>query len=95
MLEKKDITSAMRFWLEVYVIATKICNRDALNQLENLAKDIGLIGGLQGWGALYLSECSRKYKTLSTCVMGNQTSVQINHYEIFSISIGEMHYSLV
>ena len=50
--QNKESQKAMQAWVKAYQIAKKINLAQALNTLENLAKDLGLDNGLESWEKL-------------------------------------------
>ncbi len=51
-LQNKEVAEAVQAWVTVYGIAKKINLANVLQALEELAGNIGLEGGLQGWEML-------------------------------------------
>uniref|UniRef100_UPI00257C2ED6 tetratricopeptide repeat protein n=1 Tax=Thiothrix sp. TaxID=1032 RepID=UPI00257C2ED6 len=51
-LQNEEVTEAVQAWVTVYQLAKKINLANVLQALENLAGNIGLEGGLQGWEML-------------------------------------------
>jgi tetratricopeptide (TPR) repeat protein len=51
-LQNEEVTEAVQAWVTVYQLAKKLNLAQALQALENLAGNIGLEGGLQGWEKL-------------------------------------------
>ncbi|TNJ37182.1 hypothetical protein FGF66_11030 [Chlorobaculum thiosulfatiphilum] len=51
-LQNDDIQNAVSAWVTSYRIAKAINLAEALQALESLAGDLGLPGGLDGWGQL-------------------------------------------
>ncbi|MGB0733279.1 MAG: tetratricopeptide repeat protein, partial [Pontibacterium sp.] len=49
---KRDARGAFEAWLEAYRIASKIQLAQVLEALEDLAPQLGLEGGLDGWAML-------------------------------------------
>ena len=51
-LQNEEVAEAVQAWVTVYALAKKMNLAQALQALENLAGNIGLEGGLQGWETL-------------------------------------------
>lgn len=51
-LQNEEVTEAVQAWVTVYQLAKKLNLAQALQALENLAGNLGLEGGLQGWEML-------------------------------------------
>ncbi len=56
-LQNKEGAEAVQAWVTVYQLAKKLNSAQSLQELENLAGDIGLEGGLQGWERLAQEKC--------------------------------------
>ena len=51
-LQNEEVAEAIQTWITVYGIAKKISYAQSLQDLENLAIQLGLKDGLQGWERL-------------------------------------------
>uniref|UniRef100_Q3AQG1 Uncharacterized protein n=1 Tax=Chlorobium chlorochromatii (strain CaD3) TaxID=340177 RepID=Q3AQG1_CHLCH len=51
-LQNNEIQDAVSAWVTAYTLARKIGYAQVLDALENLAPQLGLPGGLEGWEML-------------------------------------------